>query len=103
MSKSSWYVRSASKAHGPFSSTQLRKLATDGKILQETPVRLGEEGKWVPARKVKGLFEPAEVKERAPSGDDSLVETYVPCRHCKKYVSPSANTCRHCQGILRSA
>lgn len=95
MSQSAWYVRKASKTYGPFSSEQLRKLAKDKKIQQETPVRLGEEGKWVVAQKVKGLFDAATAPVK-----DTLAETSVPCPHCKKYVSPSADTCRHCHADL---
>lgn len=95
MTKSAWFVRKASKTYGPFSSEQLRKLAKDKKIDQETPVRLGDEGKWVVALKVKGLFEATSDEPKEP-----LAETSVPCPHCKKYVSPSADVCRHCHADL---
>lgn len=51
-----WYIRSAGKQHGPFSSAQVKKLAQDGRITVDTPVRREQDAAWTSARKVKGLF-----------------------------------------------
>lgn len=51
-----WFVKSGRKEHGPFLSSQLKKLAEQGRITPETSVRRGEVGNWVPASKIKGLF-----------------------------------------------
>ena len=51
-----WYVRQRGKSLGPFSPAQLRRLATVGQLKPEMAVRKGEQGRWVAARKVKGLF-----------------------------------------------
>ena len=67
-----WYVRKGSKEHGPFASRQLKKLAAEGKIKPDTPLRRGEDGAWVRAAKVKGLFadapaaQPAEPAQAPP-------------------------------------
>ncbi len=51
-----WYVQHGGKQHGPLTAVNLKKLADDGKIAPTTPVRLGADGAWVPAARVKGLF-----------------------------------------------
>lgn len=51
-----WYVMVNEKAAGPFSSAQLKQAAASGKILPTAQVRQSEEGKWVPAKRIKGLF-----------------------------------------------
>ena len=60
-----WYCQIEGKTFGPLSSGQLRKKAEAGRIDQETLVRKGEDGKWVAARQVKGLF-PENVEHRVP-------------------------------------
>jgi hypothetical protein len=51
-----WYVQHGGKQYGPLTSANLKKLATDGKIVPATSVRLGSDGAWVPASRVQGLF-----------------------------------------------
>ncbi len=51
-----WYVQQGGKQYGPMTSAHLKKLATEGKIKPDTTVRLGNEGAWVPASRVQGLF-----------------------------------------------
>jgi hypothetical protein len=54
---SGWYYEKNGQKNGPFSSSQLAKLAADGLLepadLVFNPTQLKE---WVPARKLKGLF-----------------------------------------------
>jgi hypothetical protein len=51
-----WYLQHGGKQHGPMTSAQLKKLATDGKISPASQIRLGAEGAWGPASRVQGLF-----------------------------------------------
>lgn len=53
-----WFVLALNKEHGPFSSQQLKHLASLGDIRPDTSVKKGPDGKWVNAEKVQGLFEP---------------------------------------------
>ena len=55
-----WYCKISGKAIGPLSSRQLKMLADDGRLQPDNPVRQGNQGKWVPAQRVKGLFPPAD-------------------------------------------
>ena len=57
-----WYFDERGTVRGPVSARELARLAKTGTVGQQTPVRCGSEGKWVPARKVKGLFD--KTKER---------------------------------------
>src|SRR5690349_5318361 len=51
-----WYVSKSGKTHGPFTSAQLKQLAAQAKINTATEIRMGTDGKWTPAARVKGLF-----------------------------------------------
>lgn len=51
-----WYCKISDLEQGPFSSTELKSLVTDGKLLPQQLVRRGAGGKWVPAGSVKNLF-----------------------------------------------
>lgn len=59
-----WYVQQNGKVIGPTSSMQLRKLARSGKVTKQSKVRLGEEGNWVGASSVKGLWTQAVTSDQ---------------------------------------
>ena len=52
-----WYYELMGSALGPISSADLRVKVQQGQILPETRVRLGEDGKWQTADRVKGLLD----------------------------------------------
>jgi len=54
-----WYCRVQGTESGPLSATDLRRLATDGRINSADLVRRGLAGDWTPAAMVKGLFDAA--------------------------------------------
>jgi hypothetical protein len=56
---------------GPFTAEELKRLALEGKLSASDSVRKGADGKWVPASRVKGLF---EKKQSASLGDPVLTE-----------------------------
>src|SRR5262245_60565293 len=51
-----WYYQELGKERGPVTATALCRLAMEDKIGPETWVRKGTDANWVPATKVKGLF-----------------------------------------------
>lgn len=53
-----WYFQSMGEQVGPISSQRLWVLAQQRHVRPETFVRRGEEGKWILAERVKGLFDP---------------------------------------------
>ncbi len=57
MSQSQWYYLVNGEQMGPISSEQLKQLATDGKVTQDTHVWREGLDDWKPARLVQGLFD----------------------------------------------
>ena len=53
-----WFYHNSGQTFGPMSAKQLRQHALAGKITRSDHVRIGTEGSWAPATKVKGLFDP---------------------------------------------
>jgi hypothetical protein len=66
---SQWIVKRGEKEQGPFTSPQLRQLASSGKL--RTTDRIRKEGcdKFVPADKVKGLFDTPPAKLDPPKAE----------------------------------
>lgn len=64
-SHSDWFVRKGGKEFGPLTSSQLRKSAQKGDLSPDCLVRKGTSGGWVPASRVKGLFDAPEVPHHA--------------------------------------
>jgi hypothetical protein len=52
-----WYYIVLDKECGPVSANELRVRAKRGEIQIDTPVRRGQDTRWVTARKVRGLFD----------------------------------------------
>lgn len=67
----SWYVKHNGKVIGPVTSAQLKQLAVSSKMSTDTPVRSGEDGKWIRAESVKGLF-PAPEAHRSTAAEVDL-------------------------------
>lgn len=79
-----WHYKVMGDEVGPVSSRMLRELAQAGDITRDTLVRKGNEGDWVRAERVKGLFADAPVLEsgspRAASCETSSEATSPPAR-----------------------
>ena len=121
-----WFVEHKGKTFGPMSSAQLKKLASASKIGRKTRVRLGDEGQWVPASKVQGLFPKPELlaadtsppKQQALAHADravintpppaqpvsipqpAAVAQIKPCMFCGENIALSAIKCKHCNEFL---
>lgn len=54
-----WYTKIAEQVVGPLSADQLRALADGGRLAPNDPIARSKTGPWVPASRVKGLFETA--------------------------------------------
>jgi TM2 domain-containing membrane protein YozV len=91
-SNNEWFVNHGNKIHGPFSSAQLKQLAAQSKIKPDTLVRLGTEGKWTAAEKVKGLFPSTELTAApAPkAAATKAVATKVPTARTSELVTQPA-------------
>jgi hypothetical protein len=66
------------EAVGPVRSSDLVYLARAGDIRAETLVRMGADGKWVPARKVKGLSRIASPDDALPTLGELVGERFFP-------------------------
>jgi hypothetical protein len=51
-----WYIQHNGRAVGPVTAAKLKQLASAAKIGPETKLRLGDDGEWLDAERVKGLF-----------------------------------------------
>ena len=56
-----WFYRMMGDELGPISSSELKSLVEKKQVVRDTKVRLGTDGKWHSAEKIKGLFSVQEV------------------------------------------
>ena len=87
-----WYCKIGDQEIGPLSASQLRALASGGRLVGDDPVRLGHAGAWVPARQVKGLFRAAGSPPAGPGSAPSA-------EHAPPPIPPSGERSRR---ILRA-
>lgn len=63
-----WFVQLNGKVFGPLNNSQMVQLASAGKIATTTDVSQQRDGPWVPATRIKGLFDQGNAKA-SPTGD----------------------------------
>lgn len=121
-----WYYKLMGERHGPFTANQLREKAAAGEITPDAWVRKGDDGKWITAIRVSGLFSNA----RSPSSNAGITKSAtvqtpqlpnlpasatVPpdrdttvtesprtkaCPFCAEQISIAARKCKHCGEFL---
>ncbi|MFG0290165.1 MAG: PH domain-containing protein [Rhodopirellula sp. JB044] len=94
---SQWYIQYKGKIVGPASARQLQEIAQQGKIATDTPVRLGESGKWTPAGKVKGLFKSASGQEMVVSNIVEVLPSVPP--QIPELPKPATSTPAHIANV----
>lgn len=65
-----WFIQLGEKCNGPFTSSQIRKLAAQSKITPDTLLRRETDSDYFPASRIQNLFnsvQPASVNEPAVS------------------------------------
>ena len=72
-----WFYKVADREIGPLAAPQLKAMAQRGNLRPEDLVRLGTDGRWVPAERVQGLFPqpgspPAKGGKPAQAGSASV-------------------------------
>ncbi|HIQ22992.1 MAG TPA: DUF4339 domain-containing protein, partial [Planctomycetes bacterium] len=65
MAAAEWFYARENRQHGPVSPLELRHLAASGQLRPEDLVWREGLADWIPAAKVKGLF---QTDEAAPTG-----------------------------------
>ena len=97
-----WYVKHNGKTFGPITSTKLKQLVGAAKIKPATEVRLGDDGQWIQASRVKGLLEQTKPQQQAKSTDPKpslpnnsstkpqYVKGVLPAVGCLAILSPGA-------------
>jgi hypothetical protein len=69
-----WYYSRKGVQAGPVSATELKKLASSGRLAPTDLVRKADSSKWVQAGKVRGLFPEENTAEPLPLTSDSHEE-----------------------------
>ncbi len=106
MAAKRWYYQSMGEDLGPLSSRELKHFAESGRLAPVDLVRLGEGVEWVPASRVKGLFQehvsqPAvavhvATREAIPLAAPATRQ----CPWCAESIALNARKCKHCGEIL---
>jgi TM2 domain-containing membrane protein YozV len=115
-----WYVRVMGDVLGPLSDDQVHEMVLRKQLAPGDLVRIGEEGEWTTADKVKGLLDgsclhkprsdfstpksasiyPEAGQKRAPDVQVPRNSKLIPCPDCHNSVSRSAPRCPHCGKVL---
>src|SRR6478672_3056722 len=64
-----WYYEAMGSPVGPITSGELKICVQTHRILPETRIRLGEDGKWQTADRIKGLFDGAPPPTAKPAAE----------------------------------
>ena len=100
-----WFYMQAGQIVGPLTAAQLREHALSKWVAPTDHVRRGGDDNWVPASKVKGLFDPPPVVETplepepVPAEVAQVVASnpkLIDCPDCGKSVSRRAEQCPQC-------
>jgi hypothetical protein len=79
-----WFYQLMGSTIGPVSSAELKHRVLQGQIPPDTPIRLGPDGKWQAAERVKGLLDAAPAAAPASAAPAATKSARAPE---KKYVA----------------
>lgn len=64
-----WYYEVMGAPVGPITSVELKTCVLTRRILPETRIRMGDDGKWQTADRVKGLFDAPAASQAKPAAE----------------------------------
>ena len=82
-----WYVSVDGEEHGPMDPDALRSMAAAGRVDERALVRRGEDGPWLAASRVRGLFLD-EAHRRATVPDDAHAHAFRHITTVHECLSP---------------
>ena len=115
-----WYVQVGGKEIGPLLDNALREMVAKRQLTPDDFIRKGTTANWVPASRVRGLFQPATVASKAQpkttalppiidpkaafngstqlvSANTSRAESHlISCPDCANQISRNAHSCPAC-------
>ncbi len=97
-----FYYQVADQVVGPVSGGDLRQKALDGSVTLDTPVRVGANGDWVPATRLKGLFADGGSHPTSAARQPAPADTKT-CAYCAETILAAAIKCKHCGEFLDGA
>ncbi len=83
-----WFYEVMGSPVGPITSQELKACVVARKILPETQIRLGTDGKWQTADRVKGLFDPPPPATSPPAAKPAAPIAKAPSPAPAKAPSP---------------
>lgn len=72
-----WYFQVMGAEVGPLSPVQLKEKVKLGQVQAETLVRLGTDGKWQTADRVKGLLDPPPAPAKPPAAEPAVPDDAI--------------------------
>lgn len=91
-----WYVQLNGKIIGPLNDSNIAQLAVNKRIDPHTYIKLNEDGDWIQARRIKGLFEKSNAQQgQKPIENNSnnnlvptIVNTPLTAAEPAKFINP---------------
>jgi len=106
-----FYIQKSNKSYGPFSGSDLKKLAKRGELAPDHYVTRADDGKRVKAAEIRGLFEETstaitrretEIAARPVRAEIQRVQAdeLIDCPYCGDEIRATARKCKHCGEYL---
>lgn len=103
-----WYYQVMGEVLGPVSASELKRLAKEGPVTNDSLVRSGEQGDWIHADRVKGLLDDAvrgenggQAGQRPSRAEGDVISVRCSCGKSFKVDAKHAGKRGRCQNCGR--